>query len=253
MCCCSGSLYDKLSIMPRFYLPVPLTVNTNVPLDERCFNHAIRVLRLRVKQPITLFNGEGGHYLAHLATIEKRGATAYIESYVAHDAESPLKITLIQSVAKGERMDFILQKACELGASTIQPVLSARTVVSLHDARWQKKWTHWQGVLISACEQSGRNQLPQLCPPQALADVLSQPFSGLRLSLSPTAMQSIAQQPRAASIQLLIGPEGGLNEAEIHAASAAGFIAIRMGPRILRTETAGLAAVAILQSHWGDL
>jgi 16S rRNA (uracil1498-N3)-methyltransferase len=203
-----------------------------------------------------LFNGEGGEFSATLDNIEKRQATAQIEAFVARDVESCLHITLIQAVSKGERMDYTLQKAVELGVNRIVPVFSKYSVVNLSGERRQKRLDHWQGVIISACEQCGRNRIPAVVEPLELTDWLAgKPADeGLNIMLDPAAECTLKtlKDTSAGKVALLIGPEGGLSEDEIALAQQAGFTGIILGPRVLRTETAGVAALAALQMLWGD-
>ena len=242
--------------IPRFYLALPLIVGNTVILTDRAFRHAVQVLRLKPGSPIVLFNGAGGEFQATLEHIERRQATARVEAFIDREVESPLSITLIQAISKGERMDYTLQKAVELGVHCIVPVLSERSVVNLPKDRRQKRWQHWQGVLIGACEQCARNRLPILSEPTELTHWLSNDSgSSLKLLLNPTAENHFnslvpnTDQP----IHLLIGPEGGLSSGEIALAELSGFIGICLGPRVLRTETAGVVALTALQMLWGDL
>jgi 16S rRNA (uracil1498-N3)-methyltransferase len=169
--------------------------------------------------------------------------------------ESPLAITLVQAVSRGEKMDWTLQKATELGVRTIVPVLSARSVVRLDEEQAERKWRHWQAVVAGACEQCGRSRLPELRPPQPLPSYISAaPPSGRRFVLSPQGTASLASLATVETdVALLIGPEGGLDDAEIELARRSGYEPVRLGPRVLRTETAGIVALAVLQARWGDL
>ena len=242
--------------IPRFYVPLLLDVGNTVVLTDSAFRHAVQVLRLKSGSSIVLFNGEGGEFQAILEQIERRRATARIESFIDRESESSLSITLIQAISKGDRMDYTLQKAVELGVHHIVPVLSERSVVNLQEDRLQKRLQHWQGVIIGACEQCGRNRLPMINEPIELKRWLSSNTEdSLRLLLNPAAernLNSLAptiDQP----IHLLIGPEGGLSSDEIALTEQSGFSGIRLGSRILRTETAGVVALTVLQMLWGDL
>lgn len=239
----------------RFYLDQPLKVGSEVLLSEAVFNHAIRVLRLRQGEALVLFNGEGVEYRAQLSRVEKRQAWVLLESCQPAVAESSLALTLVQGVSKGERMDYSLQKAVELGVQRIIPVLTERSVVNLDQERWQRRHEHWQGLMIAACEQCGRGVIPQLLPVQPLCKWLASTDSDLRLVLDPCAATSVRQLPivQTQPISLLIGPEGGLSTTELHSALQVGCIGVRLGPRILRTESAGVTALAALQVLWGDL
>ena len=239
--------------MTRIYLEPPLREDSELPLPEEAFRHLVQVLRLREGESFTVFCGDGGEYEATLTAVAKRSATLRLGSRREADRESPLDLCLAQCVSKGDRMDYTLQKAVELGVRRIQPLLSARSVVKLDGERWEKKLEHWRGVVISACEQSGRTRLPELAAPQTLERWLPECAEpGLRLTLDPLAQSGIAGLPAATSATLLIGPEGGLAENEIRQAAAAGFRGLRVGPRILRTETAGVAVLAALQARFGD-
>lgn len=241
--------------IPRFYLPLPLETGNTVTLKDNAFRHAIQVLRLRSESPVVLFNGQGGEFQATLQQVERRRASVRIEAFIDRETESPLDITLIQAISKGERMDYTLQKAVELGVHHIIPVFSEHSVVNLSAERLQKRRQHWQGVIIGACEQCGRNRLPTLSEPVALKTWLnSHDKSSLNLLLNPTAESSFKSLLRTTDkpIDLLIGPEGGLSPDEITLAEQTGFTGIRLGPRILRTETAGVVALTALQMLWGD-
>ncbi|AXQ29791.1 16S rRNA (uracil(1498)-N(3))-methyltransferase [Solimonas sp. K1W22B-7] len=239
--------------MIRIHLDPPLREDSEMPLPEEAFRHLVQVLRLREGEPFTVFCGDGGEYEATLSAVARRSATLRLGARREADRESPLLLTLAQCVSKGDRMDYTLQKAVELGVQRIQPLLSARSVVKLDGERWEKKLEHWRGVIVSACEQSGRTRLPELAAVQPLERWLPAcAEAGLRLTLDPLAAGGIASLPTRTSATLLIGPEGGLSEAEIRQAAAAGFQGLRVGPRILRTETAGVAVLAALQARFGD-
>lgn len=216
--------------------------------------HAVRVLRLPPGAPMVLFDGRGGEYPAHIERIERDRAIAVLGPWVEVERESPLAITLVQALQAGDKMDFTIQKAVELGVRHIVPVESRRSVLRLAGERAGKRVAHWQGVVASACEQCGRNQVPVVAPLEKLENWLARPAPGvMRLMLAPDAEQTLAAIPPAQEVQLLIGAEGGLDPQEMIAAQSAGFQGVRMGPRILRTETAGLAALAAMQMLWGDL
>ena len=241
--------------IPRIYLANPLTANSDVILPENAFHRVIRVLRLKPGGHLILFNGEGGEFHAILKHMDRHTATVRVEKYVEREAESSLKITLAQSIAKGVRMDYSLQKATELGADRILPLITQRSVVRLSKDQLGKRLLHWQRVVISACEQCGRNRIPTILRPINYRDWLHlRGKEEIALLLNPDADKNLTQlSPPTDSITLLIGPEGGLTSEEITLAKTAGFIDIRLGPRILRTETAGVAALAALQTLWGDL
>lgn len=239
--------------IPRLYLPQPIAAGDEVTLDERCHRHAVQVLRLRPGARLVLFNGDGNDYPAELTRAERRDSAARVLDRLPNLAESPLAITLVQGIAKGDHMDYSLQKAVELGVQAVVPVLCERSVLRLDDRRLEKKYDHWQGILISACEQSGRSRLPRLSPVQPLADWLDG-FSGHGVVLDPRAEQNLSACPRpAGASSALVGPEGGLTDEELDRARTAGLNGIRLGPRILRTETAASTILAALQLRWGDL
>ena len=238
----------------RHFVDLPLAEGRSVQLPEVAVAHLVRVLRLGPGDRVHLFNGDGHDYEAELEAAGKREARARVLGRVTVDSESPLPITLAQGIARGEKMDLILQKATELGVARIAPVVTERTEVRLDAERADKRGAHWRGVLASACEQSGRARLPELLPPRSLGEFLAQESSTLRLVLDPGASATLAQvQPApGASLCLLVGPEGGLSERDLAAARAASFAGLRLGPRILRTETAALAAIAGLNALYGD-
>jgi 16S rRNA (uracil1498-N3)-methyltransferase len=239
--------------LPRFYCREALSPGAHIELPEPVARHAVRVLRMPPGAPMILFDGRGGQYPAHIEHIERDRVQVKLGGWQDIECESPLAVTLIQSLQAGEKMDFTIQKAVELGVRDIVPVESRRSVMRLAGERAAKRVAHWQGVVAAACEQCGRNQVPLVTPLEKLESWLARPAGGtLRLMLAPDAEQTLASLTPAKEIQLLIGAEGGLDPQEVIAARHAGFIGVRMGPRILRTETAGLAALAALQTLWGD-
>lgn len=238
----------------RIYLDAPLGTGQSIELPDGPFRHLIQVLRMQVGEPLIVFNGRGGEYEARLDSVARRGATLLVGAYRDVDRESPLQLTLVQGISKGERMDWTIQKAVELGVSEIVPVTTERCNVNLDRERQDKKFEHWRGVMLSACEQSGRTRLPELHPAQRLADWFGQPASGTRLMLDPQGARSlVAMIAEPAPVSLVVGPEGGLNATELASGARAGCIIVRLGPRVLRTETAGVAALAALQALRGDL
>jgi 16S rRNA (uracil1498-N3)-methyltransferase len=213
-------------------------------------------LRLKTGDSINVFNGEGGAYVAILTEITKKRATAELKVFLPEECELPYAITLAQALPEGTKMDWIIEKAVELGAAGIQPLAAQRSVVKLSAERAERKLEHWQGVIISAAEQCGRNRLAHLAPPQDVEKWLGQQDLHKRIMLTPRADQSLADWARhhpAQAVSLLIGPEGGLSDAEEDLARSHGVLALSMGPRILRTETAGLAAIAMLNAAWGGM
>ena len=239
---------------PRFHCPLPLAAGATIAMPEGAAHHALRVLRLKPGDPITLFNGEGGEFAATLERADARAAVVRIAAWRDVERESPLAVTVVQGLASGERMDFALQKAVELGAVAVQPVATARSVTRLDAARADKRLAHWQQVAIAACEQCGRNRVPEVLPLRELEDWLRAPTrASLRLLFAPEAAQAIGEVERPdGAIELLVGAEGGLTTDEAASALRAQFRAVRMGPRVLRTETAALAALSALNALWGD-
>jgi 16S rRNA (uracil1498-N3)-methyltransferase len=239
--------------MPRFYCSQPLAAGLTIALPDPVAHHAW-VVRLQPGAELTLFNGDGGEYLAELATLDKKGATARILAFVERDRELPYEITLAQALPEAAKMDWIIEKAVEMGVAAIQPLAAQRCVVRLAGERAEKKLAHWQGVIAAASEQSGRNRLARLAPVDEFGRWIEQQHLHRRILLSPRGNDTLAgwarhQPPQA--LCLLIGPEGGFSEAEEALAMRHGALALAMGPRILRTETAGLAALAALGAMWG--
>lgn len=224
-------------------------------MSDAAFNHVVRVLRLKPGAPLILFNGAGGEFRATLKSVERREALAQVDDFVAKEVESSLEIILAQGISKGERMDYTLQKAVELGVYIIVPLFTERSMVNLSRERLGNRLRHWQGVVIGACEQSGRNRLPVVLEPLALPTWLQDEHKpGLSLVLDPSAEQGLTDLVSPYRlVTLLIGPEGGLSPEEIALAMVAGFTGVQLGPRVMRTETAGIAALAALQVLWGDL
>lgn len=238
----------------RIFHAGDLQANCEYQLGDDAANHISRVLRMQTGQSVHLFNGDGGEYRAEITDIGKKRASVRLIEKLDHECESPLSIHLGQGISRGEKMDFTIQKATELGVSEITPLLTERCGVKLNVERWEKKRQHWQKVAISACEQSGRNRVPTVHPPIALAEWLEEKTEQLCLNLHPRAQYSIKTLPEPKSgVRLLIGPEGGLSEEEIQQAGQYQFQGIRLGPRVLRTETGALAAIAALQAQFGDL
>jgi len=241
--------------VPRIYSPQPLAPTQSVLLELSVSKHLLSVLRLKPGALVKVFDGAGREFEACLVGIEKHRARVLIKSEIQNRSESPLKIILAQGISRGERMDFTLQKSVELGVAEIMPVMTERSVVRLDEGNATRKQHHWQQTIISACEQSGRAQLPALHAPISLQGLLAKHFNAQKLLLDPEARGSLhaLERPMNASVLLLVGPEGGLSDAEREAASHAGFLGVRLGPRILRTETAALVALSLLQDRWGDL
>lgn len=241
--------------IPRFYVPQPLAVGQEFTLPDTTFRHAVQVLRLGAGEPLILFNGEGGDYCAQMSNLSKRSASVMIDSFSPLDTESPLHLTLVQAIIKPDKMDFALQKAVELGVNTIQPLITQRSVVRIGKEQVDKKLQHWEGIVVAACEQSGRTRMPDVRTPLTLERWLATPAIGSRLILAPGDFPRINALPSAlpAPVALLIGPEGGFTDEEVAISVQAGVMPVSLGPRILRAETASLTALALLQHRYGDL
>jgi 16S rRNA (uracil1498-N3)-methyltransferase len=292
--------------LTRVYVDAPIVAGKRLILEGSASNHVARVLRLRVGEAVTVFNGSGGEFDARIEAIQKETVAVTVEQHRALDRESPLSITLAQGISRGERMDWVIQKATELGTSRIVPVFTKRSVVRLDEKQAERKLQHWRAIAVAACEQCGRNQIPELAAPVDFYELLEllaapgaeeskvRPEAGpepsasmwttpsadaggqadlaaaagargaptaasvagplTRLLLSPHGEARLADlEGLGAGIVLLIGPEGGLEDAEQEAALNAGFKAVRVGPRVLRTETAAIAALTIIQQRFGDL
>ncbi|MDN5753327.1 MAG: 16S rRNA (uracil(1498)-N(3))-methyltransferase [Nitrosospira sp.] len=253
---------------PRFYCPGKIAAGEIIELPAGAAHHASRVLRLEQGDELTLFNGNGGEFQAVIVRIGKNGAAVVIEKYLDIERESPLAITLAQAVCVSEKMDWIVQKSVEMGVGRIQPLATKLSMVKLSGERAEKRMKHWQQVVTSACEQCGRNRIPQVLPLISLPVWLGAQLSECRklsnssgvppdsyFMLSPTAkkgLRDFRESPAVTAITLLVGPEGGFTPEEEAAALVAGFIPLRLGERILRTESAALAAVAAMQALWGD-
>ena len=241
-------------MQPRLFCPPPLVDGAETALPRSAAHHATRVLRLRRGDAVTLFDGEGGEFQAALTNVDARSVTVRLGRRAPVERESPLAITLVQGLASAERMDYVVQKAVELGAAAIVPVATARSVSRLDGARARRRLEHWREVAIAACEQCGRNRLPHVEAPCDLAQWLAASSSAsLRLLLTPDGASSLSEfAPPEGAIEVLVGPEGGLAPEETAAVLGAAFRAVRLGPRILRTETAGPAMLAALNALWGD-
>ncbi|MDC9725915.1 MAG: 16S rRNA (uracil(1498)-N(3))-methyltransferase [Gammaproteobacteria bacterium] len=237
----------------RFYCPELNTDNELFTLPDAAHRHAVKVLRLKQGDLLRLFDGRGLEVEASLEHVSKRESSVRLGERIDVHNESPLNITLLQGISRGERMDYALQKAVELGVNKIIPVVTERCNVQLSGGRSDKRLAHWQGVMISACEQSGRSILPELMQIQSLEDALNENKVICQLVLDPLADIGFIGLEKQKDIALVIGPEGGFSEQEIAQANSAGFQSIRFGPRILRTETATVAALAVVQTMWGDL
>ena len=239
--------------MPRFYVDFALSPDSVVELPDNVVHH-LNVLRVKNTEEIVLFNGDGKVYPALPEVLEKRRASVRILREEATDNESPLNITLVQAVSAAERMDFTLQKSVELGVAEIRPVISERCVVRLSGERAEKRVARWQEIVVSACEQSGRNIVPKVLPLTTYAQALQQlPQETTKLLMSLNRAQKLSDvQPQSGKVVFMVGPEGGWTEKEEQQAFDAGFQSVTLGKRVLRTETASLAAIAAMQTLWGD-
>ena len=240
---------------PRLFSPIRLHANAMLSLDSEQAHYVGRVLRLRAGDALTVFDGSGGEYVATVDKVTKQQLNLSVGDHVSRNTESPLRIRLVQGVSRGERMDIVVQKATELGVYRISPVLTDFSVVKLGPDRAAKRRDHWQKVARSACEQCRRNIVPVIDTPQSLVDWFADNAGGDEMQLilradSEDAMPAIDMP--GSELTILIGPEGGFSEAEHERAAAAGLRAVRLGPRVMRTETAALAAISIAQATWGD-
>lgn len=241
--------------MPRFYCPQALTIGACITLPEHIAHH-LRVLRTAPGACITLFNGDGGEYAAVLKALEKKRADAEIKTFSPREAELPYALKLAQALPEASKMDWIIEKAVELGATAVQPLAAQRCVVRLSAERAAKKMEHWHGIVAAAAEQSGRNRLAQLADPIGFNDWVAQRDLHLRVLLTPRAEHSLsawAHHHPPQSLTLAIGPEGGFTELEEETAQEQGVLMLSIGARVLRTETAGLAAMAALNGIWGEM
>ncbi len=238
---------------PRFHLEAPLAPGAQLAFHPDAAHHASRVLRLREGEPVVLFNGAGGEYAGRIVRLSRDGVTVHVGAFSPVERESPLAVTLVQGISAGDRMDMTIQKAVELGAAAIQPVLAERSVVRLKGERGDSRREHWQRVAAAACEQCGRNRVPHVSGAIPIAKYRV-PEGPIKLLLAPAAQLSL----RSAGIQagkpivLAVGPEAGFSEPEEARLVAGGFVPVHLGPRVLRTETAGPAALAALNALYGD-
>ena len=240
----------------RLHVESTLATGTRITLSDVASRHVTKTLRLGVDDPITVFDGRGGEYDATIARVARAAVEVDVGAHRRADRESMLQVELGQAICRGERMDLVVQKATELGVQSIHPLRSERTVVRLEPERARRRIAHWQAVAVHAAQQSGRTRVPIVPPVESLDAWLTQPAAGPGLLLSPQAAASISDLPPpepGVTVRLLVGPEGGLAPAEVARARAAGFTELRLGPRVLRTETAALVALGVLQAHWGDL
>jgi len=248
--------------LPRLYIHNELKAGKSVPLPENTFRHCIQVLRLPDGAPLILFNGDGNDYRATLERVSKKQAFAVVTDRIANTTESPLELSLVQGVSKGDHMDFSIQKAVELGVKHIHPIICARSQRIPTD-RLHRRQNRWKMIAISACEQTGRSRIPEFSLPVSFTHWFQQScLAQHRLILDPYAQQTLSEFIKIKGlgqhngnrvVELLIGPEGGFTVEEITDAVKSGATAVSLGPRTLRTETASVVALSLCQAHWGDL
>jgi len=236
----------------RLYTNATLQTGNTIELDDNNAHYARSVLRLKSDAPIILFNGTGGEFISKVVEVSRKSVRVELEKYIERSVESNLKIQLGLGISRGDRMDFSVQKAVELGVTSITPLITERCVVQFKDEKKSQRWQHWQKIIQHAAEQSGRTVLPDFADVSVLNSWVTKQ-NGLKVFLDPYAEKNLAQlSPENNSVTLLTGPEGGFSSAEREIAKAAGFIPVRLGARILRTETASLAALSAVQMLWGD-
>ncbi len=238
--------------LTRLWVDAPLMTDNQLQLPTETSHYVTHVLRLRIGAPLIIFNGQGGEYQAVITELQKKNVLLHIGEHVAVERESPLQLTLVQAVSRPEHMDYTIQKSVELGVSSIIPVISERSP-PLDKEKMLKRWQHWQKIIISASEQCGRNRLPHLEQIQSFDQWLTQSSNTPGILLDPLATQALPTFEHPQHLSVLIGAEGGLTEWEIMQAKQRGWTGVRLGSRILRTETAALAILAICQAQWGDL
>lgn len=238
--------------IPRIFTPQAITSNSTLVLAEAQSHYLGKVLRMQAGRELILFNGEGGEYAAEVSAVNKKTVEVSVKDFSPENRESHLQLELAIGVSRGERMDWVLQKATELGVTKITPLLTERTEVKLGGERADKKMEHWQQIIISACEQCQRNLLPELSEPKNYSEWVTQCDTELKFVLHHRDNQGLPQNKTTKSVALLIGPEGGLDDDEIAQAIVQNFSPLTLGPRVLRTETAPVAAISLVQYLWGD-
>lgn len=239
----------------RIYIDAPLAVDSIQQLPAETCHYMLQVLRYKSGNPLIVFNGSGGEYDARIERIERKAVFIHLDEFRPVSCESPLSVTLAQGVSRAERMDYTIQKAVELGVHSVQPLLTERAVVRLGKTRAERRVAHWQRVAIRACEQCGRDFIPTILPVREYSEWLEdQTEGGMRLRMDPLGPSRLSEQTYdRGTITLLVGPEGGLSDAENVLADNAGYVGLRLGPRIMRTETAAVTALTAVQLRWGDL
>ena len=238
--------------IPRIYTSQDLSDNSSIELSEEASHYILKVLRMTTGRSLVVFNGSRGEYAAEITHTTKRIATIQTHGFTPRDIESPIKTHLAIALSRGERFDWAIQKATELGVTEITPILSERTEVKVAVDRADKKLLHWRGICISACEQSGRNSIPKINPLSSLYDYVTHENNELKFVLHHRSDKKMSDYKPSKTLALLVGPEGGLSEQEIQHATESGFHPLTLGPRVLRTETAPIAALAAIQTLWGD-
>lgn len=238
--------------VPRVYTDQPLAKGQTVALEEAPSRHLGKVLRMTAGREVMVFNGRGGEHLGRIVSVEKKAVTLELMDFDPQDRESPLDLELVIGVSRGDRMDWVLQKATELGVSRITPLFTERTEVKLKGERLEKKLGHWRQVIVSACEQCQRNRLPSLDTPTTLELWLASAPTGRQFVLHHRDSKGLPAEEALTQVSLLVGPEGGLSDEEIEQARAGGCEPLTLGPRVLRTETAPVAAISLAQYLWGD-
>lgn len=239
--------------IPRIYTAQTILPHTDMALDVPEANHVASVLRMQTGEHIFLFNGKGGYFETTITHIAKKQVTVHVREHHASRNESPLRVHIGQGLSRGERMDYAIQKSTEMGVAEITPLFTTRSEIKLGGERSIKRQQHWQQVAISACEQCGRDVIPAVQTPRSLNDFIITATADLKLVLHHESPSSLRNLPKPNSIALLIGPEGGLTEEEITLATQHGFITTQLGPRVLRTETAPVAALSVINTLWGDI
>ncbi len=238
--------------IPRIFTEQNLLSGEQIELEESASHHLSKVLRMQAGRELILFNGAGGEFAATIHEVTKKHVIVSVQEHSADNRESPLELELAIGISRGERFEWVLQKATELGVTKITPLITERTEVKVNGDRQEKMHDRWQHILISACEQCQRNLLPQLSAPIQISDWLPSVNSDLRFVLHHRDSKTLPAEQKPQNVTLLIGPEGGLSESEIEQALAKNFNALTLGPRVLRTETAPVAAISLVQYLWGD-
>lgn len=237
----------------RVYVDCPIQCEQSLALPSDAVRHLVTVLKMRVGEDIVVFNGDGFQYQATIERIDKKCTMVRVNTRQNIENESPLSLHLFQAVSRGDKMDLTIQKSVELGVHSITPIFTERCGVKLNSDRLEKKQRHWQKIIQSACEQCGRNRIPELKPAVQFASLLQQPMDWNKtLILNPHSGTRLSNLPKTDALQLIIGPEGGLSDSEIEQLEKQNCLSVQLGPRILRTETAGLAVISVLQSLMGD-